>query len=196
MHAKKTSTGTECFYSLILVSSVHVALWSNRSVGENITLSSYISLLWSQSILPSKHTLNSCYYLIMVIDFDPLRCKGLGLSDGEVMERLRSYLRRFSGMTKEMRPSHRIDVLAHALVYYWIRKKEKKMGVYCYACMVEPPVYTVDPRLSTPLASREIQEFNASNKVVWISEVIQTSLIQTVKFGQRCSGLLCLHGLV
>ena len=49
----------------------------------------------------------------------------LGLSDGETMERLWSYLRRFSRMTKEMRPSHRVDVLTSALVYYGIRTKEK-----------------------------------------------------------------------
>ena len=55
----------------------------------------------------------------------PLRCEGIGLSDGEVMERLCSYLRRFNRMTKEMRPAHRTDVLVHALVYYGMRKKEK-----------------------------------------------------------------------
>ena len=43
---------------------------------------------------------------------------GFGLSDGEVAERLWSYLRRFSAMTKEMRPAHRIDVLTDALLYY------------------------------------------------------------------------------
>lgn len=62
-----------------------------------------------------------------------MRCEGLGLSDGEVMERLWSYLRRFSRMTKEMRPAHRIEVLVHALVYYGIKRKqklgEKQMGV-------------------------------------------------------------------
>ena len=41
------------------------------------------------------------------------------------MERLWSYLRRFNRMTKEMRPSHRIDILAHALIYYGMKKKEK-----------------------------------------------------------------------
>lgn len=34
------------------------------------------------------------------------------------MERLWSYLRRFSRMTKEMRPSHRQDILSDALQYY------------------------------------------------------------------------------
>jgi hypothetical protein len=58
------------------------------------------------------------------IIFGPRRCKGIGLSDGETMERLWSYLRRYSRMTKEMRPSHRIDVLTSALVYYGILRKE------------------------------------------------------------------------
>jgi len=44
--------------------------------------------------------------------FSPLRCDGLGLSDGEVMECMWSYLRHFSRMTKEMRPAHRVDVLS------------------------------------------------------------------------------------
>ena len=57
--------------------------------------------------------------------YGPLRCVGIGLSDGEGMERLWSYLRRFGRMTKEMRPAHRVNVLSHALVYYGLRKKEK-----------------------------------------------------------------------
>ncbi|CAI8049128.1 hypothetical protein GBAR_LOCUS27057, partial [Geodia barretti] len=59
------------------------------------------------------------------IIFSPLRCDGLGLSDGEVMERLWSFLRRFSRMTKEMRPAHRTDVLCHALIYYGYKTKRK-----------------------------------------------------------------------
>ena len=43
---------------------------------------------------------------------------GFGLTDGEVLERLWSFLRRFSKMTKEMRPAHRVDVLTDALLYY------------------------------------------------------------------------------
>lgn len=67
-----------------------------------------------------------CYYPQIL--YGPLRCNGFGLSDGEVMERLWSYLRRFTRMTKEMRPSHRTDVLAHALLYYGHMTK-KKLGV-------------------------------------------------------------------
>lgn len=47
------------------------------------------------------------------------------MSDGEVMERLWSYLRRFSRMTKEMRPAHRTDILCHALLYYGSKTKPK-----------------------------------------------------------------------
>ena len=54
-----------------------------------------------------------------------MHCDGIGLSDGEVMERMWSYLRRFCKMTKEMRPAHRIDVLSHALLYYGRRTKQK-----------------------------------------------------------------------
>jgi len=61
----------------------------------------------------------------MQIVFSPLRCDGLGLSDGEVMERMWSYLRRFSRMTKEMRPAHRVDILSHALLYYGFKTKQK-----------------------------------------------------------------------
>ena len=57
--------------------------------------------------------------------FGPRRCEGIGLSDGETMERLWSYLRKFARMTKEMSSSHRTDVLTSALIYYGIKTKEK-----------------------------------------------------------------------
>jgi len=65
-----------------------------------------------------------CIYFMQIV-FSPLRCDGLGLSDGEVMERMWSYLRRFSRMTKEMRPAHGVDVLSHALLYYGFKTKQK-----------------------------------------------------------------------
>ena len=40
------------------------------------------------------------------------------MSDGEVVERPWSYLRRFAPMTKEIRPAYRVDVLTHALFHY------------------------------------------------------------------------------
>ena len=54
----------------------------------------------------------------------PLRCEGIGLGHGEGMECLWSFLRHFGRMTKEMRPTHRINVLSHALVYYGIQSEE------------------------------------------------------------------------
>ena len=50
----------------------------------------------------------------------PLRVEGIGLSDGEVMEHLCSYLKRYCGVTKEMLLAHHVDVLTHALLYYSI----------------------------------------------------------------------------
>ena len=64
-------------------------------------------------------------YVCTKIQYGPWRCEGIGLSDGETMERLWSFLRRFSRMTKEMRLSHRMDVLSSALLYYGIKKKRK-----------------------------------------------------------------------
>ena len=57
--------------------------------------------------------------------FGPRRCEGIGLSDGETMVRLWSYLRRFGKMTKEMRLSHRVDILSSALEFYGLKTKNK-----------------------------------------------------------------------
>ena len=35
-------------------------------------------------------------------------------------------------MTKEMRPSHRVDILAHALVYYGMQTKNKLGLQFCF----------------------------------------------------------------
>ena len=51
-------------------------------------------------------------------EYNPRNKKGYGLTDGEVVERLWAYLRKYSKSTKEMRPSHRIDVLTDALLHY------------------------------------------------------------------------------
>eukprot|EP00794_Sanderia_malayensis_P020812 gene20812-22855_t len=45
-----------------------------------------------------------------------------GLTDGEGVERLRSFIRRFTAITKEMTPSHRIDLLTDGLIHYARRK--------------------------------------------------------------------------
>ena len=40
------------------------------------------------------------------------------MSDGEVMERLWSYLRPTAKITKEMTPAHRVDTLTDFLMHY------------------------------------------------------------------------------
>jgi len=52
------------------------------------------------------------------------RLDSFGLMDGELMERLWSYLRSFSKITKEMTPAHRTDLLSDALLHFG----SKKMG--------------------------------------------------------------------
>jgi hypothetical protein len=59
------------------------------------------------------------------IRFGPMRCNGIGLSDGETMERMWAYLRRFGRMSKEMRPAHRTDIISSALVHYGLKTKAK-----------------------------------------------------------------------
>lgn len=61
--------------------------------------------------------------------FNPRNITGFGLSDGEGVERLWAYLRSFTSMTKEMRPSHRVDVLSDALRHYR-QKTTEKIGTY------------------------------------------------------------------
>lgn len=64
-----------------------------------------------------SNTCKSCTCTHVVV-YNPRHLENLGLSDGETLEKLWSYLQKFSPMTKEMRPSHRIDVLSDALKYY------------------------------------------------------------------------------
>ena len=49
----------------------------------------------------------------------------MGLTDGEGMERLWSYLGKFSKITKEMTPEGRQDLLTDGLLYYGEKMKDK-----------------------------------------------------------------------
>lgn len=64
----------------------------------------------------------------MQLSYSPRVLSGCGLTDGEATERLWSYLRRLSKMTKEMRPSHRIDVLTSGILHY-AAKTSQKLGL-------------------------------------------------------------------
>lgn len=56
------------------------------------------------------------------VNFSCRHITGFGLTDGEGTERLWSYLRPLATMTKEMTPSHRIDLLNDAVMHYAMRK--------------------------------------------------------------------------
>lgn len=60
--------------------------------------------------------------------------EGFGLMDGELMERLWSYLRSFSKITKEMTSAHRVDFLSDALNHFTMTKLEilgTHVSIYC-----------------------------------------------------------------
>lgn len=67
-----------------------------------------------------RETICCCY--CCKVSYSIRRRVGTGLLDGEGMERLWAYLRRFSAITKEMTPSHRVDVLTDALDHFRERK--------------------------------------------------------------------------
>ena len=45
--------------------------------------------------------------------------------DGEVLERLWSYLSQFRKMTKEMSASHREDIISDALFYFGMKQRSR-----------------------------------------------------------------------
>ncbi len=60
--------------------------------------------------------------------YSPRRNEGFGLTDGEGIERLWSYLRKFCYMTKEMTPSRRTDILSEALLHY-AKRNDRNQGL-------------------------------------------------------------------
>ena len=59
--------------------------------------------------------------------YSPRHRVGFGLSDGENLERLWSFLGKFCDMTKEMNAANRINTLSDALQHY-AQQKSAKMG--------------------------------------------------------------------
>lgn len=76
-------------------------------------------------------SMHFCYNKFKV-KYGPKRCQGIGLSDGEATERMWSYLRRFSAITKEMTASHRIDTLTLCLLHY-MEWSKAKLGMNNYS---------------------------------------------------------------
>ncbi|RHZ88257.1 hypothetical protein Glove_24g30 [Diversispora epigaea] len=61
--------------------------------------------------------------------YHPRRMNNFGLTDGESLERLWSYLGRFVSMTRRMRPNHRLDILALAIEHY-ATKGIENLGIH------------------------------------------------------------------
>ena len=77
--------------------------------------------------------------------YSPPQCEGFGLSDGEVMKRLWSYLRRFSRMTKRCTLlTMWISLLMHYVLYYAFMSKQK-LGILFISlhtiCVVPVNIY-------------------------------------------------------
>ena len=58
---------------------------------------------------------------LVQLQFGPRRKPGIGLTDGETMERLWSFLRQFSSISKQMLPERRMDLLTDALIHYALK---------------------------------------------------------------------------
>ncbi|XP_028416121.1 uncharacterized protein LOC114539705 [Dendronephthya gigantea] len=103
------------------------------------------------------------------IMYSPRRIAGFGLTDGEVMERLWSYLRGFASITKEMSPSRRIDALTDCLLHYG-RQSKSKLGERLRRRMVramelqKTATKTFDEMVDT------IPDFDMSHIDTWLAE--------------------------
>jgi hypothetical protein len=71
--------------------------------------------------------------MFMQVNFSVRYLKGFGLTDGEGTERLWSFLRPLSAITKEMIPVHRLEVLNDALLHF-SRRKTALLGKLCANC--------------------------------------------------------------
>ncbi|XP_049331675.1 uncharacterized protein LOC111195712 isoform X3 [Astyanax mexicanus] len=95
-------------YDIACVLASHMQK-SNQGIPHNLSLA-----------VPAFHVYG--HKLQCQIMYSTRRLDGFGLTDGEGMERLWSFLRRFARITKEMTPSHRMDLLTDALLHYGWRK--------------------------------------------------------------------------
>ena len=112
--------------------------WKVRFQQESVSLPSFYYVYnhrYIQNILALSSTFNvavsvfhayahnsHCQYF-----YNPRHRVGFGLSDGETLERLWSFLGKFCHMTMEMNAANRIDTLSDALHHY-AKQKSAKMG--------------------------------------------------------------------
>ncbi|XP_071846686.1 uncharacterized protein [Apostichopus japonicus] len=88
--------------------------------------------------------------------------KAFGLTDGECMERLWSFLRKFSHITKEMTQSHRIDLLSDALLHY---SASKLANLSTFLCVSLQKAKDITKQSESEL-SRICQEFSVTMNTI------------------------------
>jgi len=79
---------------------------------------------WAVTIFHAYAHTPSCQKI-----YHPRTIESIGLTDGETLERLWSYLGRFVNTTKHMRSNHRLDILEMALEYIY-QKSIKNLGIF------------------------------------------------------------------
>ncbi len=94
--------------------------------------------IWTQDGMPGQHYHVHSVYIWQnsLGGVHAGKVTGFGLSDGEVCERLWSFLRRFATMTKEMRPAHRVDVLTDALISGVLRTGTRQEVIIYLHCIL------------------------------------------------------------
>lgn len=85
--------------------------------------------------------------------------EGTGLNDGEGVERLWSYLRKFSSITKEMTVANRHDLLVGALEHYSNRIMER-LGIFIYPNACFKIQDTLTHILSHTCCSHNVKRFH------------------------------------
>ncbi|CAB1338445.1 unnamed protein product [Coregonus sp. 'balchen'] len=89
------------------------------------------------------------------------------------MERLWSYLRTFGKITKEMTPSHRVDTLTDALLYYAARVREKQAPVI-QLCLQKVLKEETEAKEELMVLLNSIPGSTQSDVEVWTRQIKET----------------------
>ncbi|XP_033101211.1 uncharacterized protein LOC117104472 [Anneissia japonica] len=154
-------------------------LFMNMQHGERLVYS--VLLLDKLLNVPASkdQKLNETYDIACVlfshlnVEFNPRRTTGFGLTDGEGIERLWSYLRCFAKITKEMTPSHRVDLLTDALLHY-AKRKERNIGKHSKAVSIlkntEKEIGDKISLINKVITEETIQEWKIEEKATLCSK--------------------------
>ncbi|PVD26558.1 hypothetical protein C0Q70_14235 [Pomacea canaliculata] len=97
-------------------SSIYSTIASNNNKKVVFRKATEESWIKSTILLPIFHSFG--HKMSCQLEYGPRSAAGIGLTDGETVERLWSYLRKFSGISKMMTPQRRVDLLTDALLHY------------------------------------------------------------------------------